>query len=503
VKIKTRLALLFAAGTALLIGVGGAVFVHALGLGLDNSLLSGLQTRAATIQSSLHSLARSADMVNRGSPPDVDQVSQVLVIRSGHLHDLVPGFTRPLLSLQQWSAARSRPMELEEALGNSDSPLMVWAVPAAADAAAVIAVANSTDTVDFATDRVETALAVGGPLGVILAGLAGWLIAAAALRPVERMRSQAAEMSTSTTRSGLDIPRTRDEVAALGRTLNELIETARQAADQQTAFVSAAGHELRTPLSNLKLELELAARPGRTRDELSSAVADAAEEVDRLARLAEDLLFLARRDEGQLVVLQRPIDLGQVARSSLEAFSATAQRRAVHLGVAGAEQVMASADADRLRQVLDNLLDNALRFSPVGGSVQIRIQARGAQAVLSVDDQGPGFHPSFLTHAFERFSVGADSRTRNESGGAGLGLAIVQSIAEAHGGWAQAENRPEGGARVSVAIPLAQPTGPTGSSPPDEQTSIGGDVTADSGGRPPQHAPVGDYADMPVSRGTT
>ena len=454
-KIKLRLSLLFAAATALLIGVGGAVFAHAMRVGLDNGMLSGLQARAASIQQDLGSHSVAAPLVNQGTPSDIDEASQILVRRNGRLMDLVRSGARPLLSSAQWEAARHGGVQLYDLTSSSDASLMVWAVPSPADGGSVVAVASTTETVDAATDRVEEALLIGGPLLTLLAGVAAWLIAAAALRPVERMRSQVAEMAGAGDRTHLlDVPDSADEIAALGRTLNVMIEAVRSASDRQSAFVTAAGHELRTPLANLKLELELAGRPGRSREELIDAVNAAAEEVERLGRLAEGLLLLAGQDEGRPLISVRPCDLSAVAREAVAGFASTAGQGGVALRFSGPEQTTVEADPDRLRQVFDNLVDNALRYAPPASTVEVAIGRERGEVILSVSDQGPGFDEDVLPRAFERFSVSSASRTRTRGAGSGLGLAIVKSIVAAHGGVVRAVNRPEGGGLVTAHLPL-------------------------------------------------
>ena len=459
-KIKLRLSLLFAAATALLIGVGGAVFVHAMWIGLDNGVLSGLQARAASIQQDLGSNVVSAPLVNRGTPSDIDQASQILVRRGDRLVDLVRTEARPLLSLTQWGAARHGGIQLYEMENGADGALMVWAVPSPADGGSVVAVASSTETVDAAADRVEEALLIGDPVLALLAGGAAWLIAAAALGPVERMRAQAARMAGTGERSQLlDVPGSADEISALGRTLNLMIQAVRSASDRQGAFVTAAGHELRTPLANLKLELELAGRPGRTRTELADAVHAAAEEVERLGRLAEGLLLLAGQDEGRPLVHFRPCDLSVVVREAVAGFSAVAALGGVELVCSGPDETAVDADPDRLRQVVDNLLDNALRHAPPHSTVEVVLREDGAEVMLSVRDEGPGFDEDFLPRAFERFSVSSASRTRTRGAGSGLGLAIVKSIVTAHGGEVTAVNRPSGGGEVTARLPLRRRPG--------------------------------------------
>ncbi|MFB7758161.1 sensor histidine kinase, partial [Streptomyces sp. NPDC056121] len=227
---------------------------------------------------------------------------------------------------------------------------------------------------------------------------------------------------------------------------------------QLRRFAADAGHELRTPLTTLKAELELAGQPGRTRDELIAAVTAAAQDTDRLIRLSEDLLLLSRTDERRPVVRPEPLAPAELLAAAVRSAASRAATRSVRVRLRTDDGVRVVADPDRLRQAVDNLLDNALRYAPHGSDIDVSLTLRGpgpdARAVIEVRDHGPGFPRAFLPHAFERFRRANAARSRHE-GGAGLGLAIVRAIAQAHGGTATADNAPGGGARVRLELPLA------------------------------------------------
>jgi signal transduction histidine kinase len=287
---------------------------------------------------------------------------------------------------------------------------------------------------------------------VVIAGIGGWVLAAAALRPVERMRRTAADISEHDVSARLPVPATHDELQALATTMNLLLAELRDALQRQRAFVADAGHELRTPLSVLRTELELAGRPTRTSDELRDAVEHAAQETDRLEHLAQGLLFLANRDEGSHANLA-VTPLFSVLEAAVDANRRNARERQVRIDLIAEAHVSARVAVSLLRPAVDNLLRNALRHSPTGSTITVRLRRSGACAVIEVADEGPGFPPEFLDHAFERFSRGDSARGSASGDGAGLGLAIVRTVAEAHDGSAEAVNRPEGGALVMIRIP--------------------------------------------------
>lgn len=277
-------------------------------------------------------------------------------------------------------------------------------------------------------------LLVVGPLALLLAAFAGYRLAGAALRPVESMRREAAEISSETSGRRLPVPEARDEIRRLGETLNEMLERLDEGLLRERRFVADAGHELRTPLALLRTELELALRRERSPEELAAAIGSAREEVERLIRLAEALLVLDRAGEA-------PLRLEQLeARELLDAVARRfSSRGAIEVEGGGSFR----GDRDRLEQALGNLVDNAL----VHGEGTVRLEAeRGEdELTLRVSDEGSGFPADFLPHAFERFSRADEART---SGGAGLGLAIVDAVARAHGGRASAQ-----GATVTLVLP--------------------------------------------------
>jgi two-component system OmpR family sensor kinase len=460
VQIRARLAASFAAGTAVLIAVGGIVFVHALSDGLRNGVLTGLEARTATISQNLRSggsnagLGIAAPDQPAGAISDQDEVAQILSPTGRILAATRPSTATALLTAGELSAAQRGDLVLRRNVAGFDTPMQLFAGPAHDANNLVVVTGQTLETVNSATDRVKTALLIGGPIAVVLAAGAAWLIAGAALRPVERMRRQAADISAHDSDATLDAPHTRDEIAALGQTLNALLERLQGALSRQRGFAAAAGHELRTPLANLKLELELASRPARSQEELAAAVAAAASEVDRLSRLAEDLLVLARSDEAAVLALPAEGDVVSVIAEAVDSFATEAARRSIELRLTGPPRLYALIDDARLRQILDNLLDNALRFAPSGSKVEISVHQEAADVEIAVLDSGPGFPTGFLPRAFERFSRADEGRERSH-GGAGLGLAIVKALTEAHGGRVDASNRPTGGAIVRVSIPLS------------------------------------------------
>jgi signal transduction histidine kinase len=291
-------------------------------------------------------------------------------------------------------------------------------------------------------------LLLGGPVALVLASLAAYWVAAAALRPVEAMRARAATISAAEPEERLPVPPTNDEVARLGTTLNEMLERLGEALEHERAFVADASHELRTPLAILRTELDLALAEGRTPAELRAALSSAAEETDRLSQLADDLLTIAQTERGELPLRLARVDLREVLEGVRRRFARRAEEEGRAIVLLG-EPLEAQVDRLRIDQAVGNVIDNALRHG--SGGVDISLVAHPSEVVeIRVRDHGPGFPPDFLPRAFERFSRPSSGR---RDGGSGLGLAIVSTVARAHGGEAHAANARGNGANVWLSLP--------------------------------------------------
>jgi signal transduction histidine kinase len=311
----------------------------------------------------------------------------------------------------------------------------------------LLVAARSLEPRDETLDHLLRELALAGSLALVLAALAGYGLAAAALRPVEAMRVRAQAISASTPGARLPRLRSRDEISRLAETLNAMLARLEAAIAHERRFVADASHELRTPLALLKTELEVALRRRRTREELEQALRSASEETDRLTRLAEDLLLIARSDSGELPVRRERVAAAEVLGDVARRFQGLAAEKGRSLELVPPDGLLLDADPARLEQALGNLVDNALAHG--AGRIVLSAEPSGELVTLHVEDEGPGFPPSFLSGAFDRFSRSDEARS---GGGSGLGLSIVDLIAEAHGGVAGARNRDEGGADVWIAV---------------------------------------------------
>jgi signal transduction histidine kinase len=456
--IRLRLTLVVAAATILLVGLAGLLGPPVLRASLVEAIDEHLVQRTRPIivvltdkDDTAVDLGDVRDEVN-ASPESFVQVLDP----SGGVLASSPGLpNRPLVPASMLARlARGGRVGFEQSLaGPGSERVRLVAVPVGRpDGRYVVAVGSSLATTQAALERVRTGLVAGGAAVVVLASLGAWLLAGAALGPVERLRAAVAAVPPDQPGKALQVPATRDELAALARTMNQLLGRISQALERERRLIADASHELRSPLAVLRTELELANRPGRSQAELAESVREAASETDRVARLAEDLLFLARTDRGGPNVHPVHQPLHPVLAGAVSVASGRAAAAGIRLELDVDAGLQAPIDADRVRQAADNLLDNALRVAPPGSAVQVQAQGRDGTVTLAVSDAGPGFPADFLPHAFERFRRADPARTR-EHGGAGLGLAIVEAIARGHGGRAEAANRPDGGAVVRLTLP--------------------------------------------------
>jgi signal transduction histidine kinase len=356
------------------------------------------------------------------------------------------------------------PRFFQSKVAGMSGQVRVLAVPATLGSRPVVALVGGSmsDRVD-ALRLLVVSLAVGGPVAIALASLAGWLVAGAALRPVEQMRGQASAISASGLDRRLSLPEADDEFRRLAGTLNEMLARLDTALQNEHRFVDNASHELRTPLTILKTELDLALARRRDPAELVAALRSASDEADRLSLLADQLLTISRAQQGHLPVLRRPVSLRALLTTSAELFDRRATAASVRIQVS-APDLMVNLDEARIRQAVDNLIDNAVRFAPPDSPVVVSGAAQDDAVQITVTDSGPGFPPGFAQRAFDPFERGTPYAGSAGFEGAGLGLSIVKLVAAAHHGAATIDPTQDHGAQVTLtlpgtAVPATEPSG--------------------------------------------
>lgn len=435
---------------AIVLAALGVFLTTRLEAALDRSINQGLRGRAGDLRLVV---SRAEPGLGAGVEPVLESEGESfaqLLDPSGTVVDRTPDAgSASLLTPGQLTRALRGPVLVERGpIEPRDERVRLFATPAKSrdGEPIVVVVGTSLEAREDALETLLILLLIGGPVALALASLLGYGLATAALRPVESMRREAAAVSALEPGRRLSLPPADDEIRRLGVTLNEMLGGLELALDRERRFIADASHELRTPLALLRTELELALRRPRSNDELEQSIRSAAQEVDRLSQLAEDLLVLAQADDGELPVRREQInalDLLERTRIRFEA-EAAAAGRAIERGAVPPSLTLLG-DRLRVEQALGNLVHNALRHGR--GTVVIAARRMESSVELHVRDEGH-FPDDLRSHAFERFTRSDAARSRS---GAGLGLAIVDVIARSHGGSAHIAE--VGGTDVWLVLP--------------------------------------------------
>jgi signal transduction histidine kinase len=368
-------------------------------------------------------------------------------------HVISPSGALPLLTAEELASASRGQIVVDRPVPVVGNLARLLARPIRSTGTEVVVgvAATSIRPLERARDRVAFVLLAAGPALTAAIAVAAWFLAGAALRPVRRMAGEAATISMTEIGRRLPQPAGDDEIADLGRTLNGMLSRIESTIAHERAFIDDAAHELRTPLAIVRGELELAAQDIDDRDAVVRGLASALEETDRLTRLTQDLLTLARADAGQLTPGDATTELLSASQAVVRRLP---HRDDVTIEVRG-EPTVIRGDTDWIRQIVTNLVANANRYA--ASRIVVTTARDRDHGMLVVADDGPGFPDGLLSRAFDRFALGDRARGRSE-GGAGLGLAITASLARALGGDVSATNGTSlSGGCVEVTLPLAEP----------------------------------------------
>jgi heavy metal sensor kinase len=296
-------------------------------------------------------------------------------------------------------------------------------------------------------------LVLGLTFLILLAVLGGYVLVKRALEPVTRIIESAEGITSRNLNERLPIPRTQDELEQLSVALNRMIHRLDEAFQHTQRFLADASHELRTPLTIIQAELEALERMGSGPD-VQEPARSALDEVARLRTIVEGLFALSRLDAGEALEQTAPFDLAELAATTTDQMCLLAVDKKIAITCDASAKVVVEGDRARLKQVIVNLLDNAIKFTAPGGQIHVRVSLREQRAILEVTDNGMGMPPEAIPHVFERFFRVDKARSR-DLGGAGLGLSIVKSICLAHRGRVEVESKEGHGSRFIVELPLA------------------------------------------------
>jgi signal transduction histidine kinase len=435
-SLRLRLVAVVALGAGVVLAVGALALYRDLSGEVSDAITAELEVRVADLDAALDDPGAAS-----GQRPVVGQT----VDETGTV--TAPAVMPPLLTDAELAIALDRRLVVDRPVpGVADAARLLARRIGTREGQAIVGVAaTSTAPLERARDRLFGILLVAGPVLIGGMTLSAWLLVGAALRPVQRMSDRAATISMSAPGERLPQPTGHDEIAQLGRTLNQMLARIESTIAHERAFIDDASHELRTPLAALRGELELALNDLDGPEAVEAGIHSALEETDRLARLSNNLLTLARADAGQLPIGSGTSDLLAVARAAV---ARVPHGTDLAVTVTGTPATI-RGQSDWIEQIVANLLTNAITHAHRRVRLEVVRQPTGAR--LSVADDGPGFPPKFLPVAFGRFTRADDARRR---GGTGLGLAIVASIVAALDGEVQASNgAPLGGACIEVTLP--------------------------------------------------
>ena len=293
------------------------------------------------------------------------------------------------------------------------------------------------------------------PFVVSLAVAGGYWLMRRSLQPVDEITKRAEGITSTNLSERLPVIRTGDELERLSKSLNRMIERLDNAFQHINRFSADASHELRTPLTILQLELEGIAQNHRRDVSLGEQIGSALEETHRMSRIVESLLTISRLDAGEVKMDKSHLDLGELAASTAGEMNLLAEEKSISVRIQAGLGVEVAGDRVRLQQVVVNLIDNSIKYTAKGGTIEVRVGREGNNAVLEVSDNGLGIPSHDLPHVFERFYRADKARSR-ASGGAGLGLSIVKAICSAHHGDIQVSSQEGKGSTFRVELPLLQ-----------------------------------------------
>lgn len=457
-SIRAKLTLWYVSLAALvLVAFAVAIYLY-LSRGLLNAIDTSLRNHAERIAQAV------------GHPSETEEPSQpgVLILapqfvsvvdRDGKVTDQIldpEGHEVPVIKPALERAANDWNPQYNEASLSETEHVRIITWPARDEDGEVffVVVGQSLRDIQRAQRQLLLLLAIANPVALLLAGLGGFWLANQALKPVDRLTRAAERIGRGNLSERVEEPRSGDEIGRLAATFNRMISRLEQAFDRERRFTADASHELKTPLAVLRGDIEVTLRRERSPEEYQRVLKSNLEEIEQLTKLTDDLLTLARSDADRSVLDLEEVRLDLLAGDACAYISPLAGAAGVALTYDEPDSaVTIEGDQKRLKQLLVNLLDNAIKYTPAGGSARLALTVEDSSAIIEVSDTGRGIPATALPHVFERFYRQTDPRDSRVTG-FGLGLAISKWIADAHGGSIRVESREGEGSRFTVRLPL-------------------------------------------------
>lgn len=466
-SLRVHLTAWYGAAMAALLILFAVLLYLLLDTGLNQEMDSALRVRTEEIVNSLTGDEAGGVFTADPAPESGITLQHDLAVQSRYELALVYGpdgtlleAAGPRLSLAPtWATPTSGGRYVTQAIGNANWRLYATSLPMSGGTGTLL-VGRSLAQTDTTLRQTVWAILVAGPVLLLLACLGGYFLAGRALTPLQLINQTTQRIQAQDLSLRIGANTGTGEVAELAQTIDAMLERLEQAFTRQRRFTADAAHELRTPLAVVTAEASLALQRRRTPAEYQQVLATIVQESERLRVLVQDLLTLARAEHGVVLGQPNTTSLSFICAQAIARVTRPAVAKGVQIAVEQAGDPIVWGDPIWLGQMLDNLLDNAIKYSPPGGLVQLRLTATEDAAYLEVNDSGSGIEALHLPHIFERFYRADAARNRDtETAGVGLGLAICYWIAEAHGGAITVESVPGKGAYFTVRLPRAQAHG--------------------------------------------
>jgi heavy metal sensor kinase len=463
-KLRTKLTLFYAASIALLLTAAGALFYNLFSYQLNKSLRDDLQERSAALRGYLHFEGDQATLVYDRTDPEeayfvdtatryyqiYDAVSGDMIVRSQQLQGLAFQYTPDEVRDLVRSSTSFTGIETEQV-----DLLLYNDLIKGPDGHTYLLQVGAPLTLRTSAARSSLHIILWLlPCGIVFALLSGWWIAGRVLRPLESLSAGAQEMSIARLHRRLPLTGAGDELDLLAGTFNDMFGRLDKAVGHMKDFTTSISHELRTPLTALRGEAEVALARAGTKEDYRRVLESQLEEFAKLSQMIDHMLTLARAEAGQIKLARDHVNLSDLVQSLVEQMETVAASKTITLAAKRDGEVVVIGDSGWLERVILNLLDNAIKFTPEGGHVEVSVRSVPGEAVLEVRDSGIGIGTQALPHVFERFYRADPSRSR-EFDGAGLGLSLVEWIVKEHQGHVSVESQPGQGSLFRVAIPLA------------------------------------------------
>jgi heavy metal sensor kinase len=464
-SLRARLTLFYSTMLTVVLAFFGVLFYNALGLVLESRLTDELKERALFVAS--HERVQDGGVQLVFNPDDREEAylvhsaaryyqvfqlpSGTLLVQSQEMEllgvKLSPEAVRSLATSQEFSD-----MQLEKERLRFHNGV----IPGKNSSSFLVRVGIPLTPADDAQRGFLHSLLFLTPLGILLASIVGWEMARRALRPMKTLATAARQIDIEQLQERLPMRGAGDEVDEVAQAFNETLARLENSVGQMKQFTASISHELRTPLTTLRGEAEIALLEARSVEEYKRVLASQLEEFDKLSHMINQLLVLANAEAGEIQWTAQSVDLSELMVSLVEQLEPVSAAKRIALKTTAQSHVNVRGDASWIERVILNLLDNAIKFTPEGGHVEVSIAVEGREAALQVQDSGIGIPPQALPHIFERFYRAEPSRSKQIEG-VGLGLALARWIVEKHRGRITVESQPGKGTCFTVLLPLYAP----------------------------------------------